>query len=211
MKRMTGCLLFVLLLTLAFNAIAEQRLIPSEAEILASDQAAVDRLGPQRGAIALRSDIREIQGLALGTSGVALNLQQAIADLQAEVRDNQILIQLSTDVLFDFDKADIKPEAESQLHKVALIVKKKAKGAVVIHGHTDAKGSDDYNQTLSLRRAEAVQLWLVKKGDAQAEYEVIGHGETQPVAPNTNPDGTDNPDGRAQNRRVEIAIQAVTP
>ncbi len=87
----------------------------------------------------------------------------------------------------------------------------KAKGVVAIHGHTDAKGANDYNQSLSVRRAEAVHLWLVEKGGAQANYEIMGHGETQPVAPNTNPDGTDNPDGRAQNRRVEISIQAVTP
>ncbi len=210
MKRMTGRLLVVLFLFLASNAIAE-RPIPSEAEIIASDQAAVDRLGPDRGAVELKADIRVIQSLAVNTSGVALNLQQAIADLKAEVRDNEILIQLSADVLFDFDKADIKADAEDELEKVALIIKDKAKGVVAIHGHTDAKGSNEYNQSLSMRRAKAVQLWLVEKGGAQAQYEVMGYGETQPVAPNTNPDGTDNPDGRAQNRRVEISIQAVTP
>ncbi|PIE82958.1 MAG: cell envelope biogenesis protein OmpA [Candidatus Contendobacter odensis] len=207
---MAGSLLFILVLSLASNAIAA-RLIPSEAEILASDQAAVDRLGPDRGAVELKADIRTIQGLAIDTNGVALNLQQAIVDLKAEVRDNEILIQLSADVLFDFDKADIKTDAEGELYKVALIIRNKAKGVVAIHGHTDAKGSNEYNQSLSMRRAKAVHLWLAKKGGAQARYAVVGHGETQPVAPNTNPDGTDNPSGRAQNRRVEISIQAVTP
>ncbi len=210
MKAMTGCLLFVLLLSLTCDSIAEQSLIPSEAEILASDQAAVDRLGSERGAVTLISDIREIQGLALGTNGMALNLRQAIADLRAQVLDNEIIIQLSADVLFDFDKADIKPEAEEQLHKVALIIKQKGKGIVVIHGHTDAKGSEDYNQALSIRRARAVQLWLVDKGETRARYKVIGHGETEPVAANSKPDGTDNPEGRAQNRRVEISVQTVT-
>jgi outer membrane protein OmpA-like peptidoglycan-associated protein len=187
----------------------DSSIIPEAADITAADQAAVEKLGPGRGAVSITSDIRTIQGLVSSTSGITLDLKQAIADLKADVRENEILIQLSSDVLFDFDKADIKAGAEAELSKVALIIKEKAKGIVAIHGHTDAKGSEEYNQALSVRRARAVQRWLVEKGGAKADYLVRGFGETKPVEPNQNPDGTDNPKGRARNRRVEIVIQAV--
>lgn len=199
----------VLSVSVVVGADDDQQLIPKAAEITAVDQAAVKSLGPEKEALALTSDIRTIQGLVATTSGVALDLNQAIVDLKADVRENEILIQLSSDVLFDFDKADIKAKAEPSLYKVALVIKEKAKGPVAIHGHTDAKGSDDYNRKLSVRRAKAVQRWLVEKGGTTADYKVKGYGETKPVAPDTNLDGTDNPDGRAQNRRVEIVIQAV--
>lgn len=213
MRLITGCLVFamVLSLTLMVGADVDQLLIPKEAEITPADQAAVDRLEVGKEGIPVKADIRTIQGLATATSGVALNLNQAIIDLKAEVRDNEVLIQLSSDVLFDFDKADIKTEAEPELKKVALIIKEKAKDIVAINGHTDAKGLDDYNLALSVRRAKAIQLWLVEKGGAAADYKVKGYGETQPVASNTKPDGTDNPDGRALNRRVEIVIPAAKP
>jgi outer membrane protein OmpA-like peptidoglycan-associated protein len=199
----------VMILTLSVFAGADENpaVIPHVADITAADQAAAERLGPDRGALAVQSDVRTIQRIVSSASGVVLNIDQAIVDLKADVRENEILIQLSSDVLFDFDKSEIKAEAEPELSKVALIIREKAKGTVSIFGHTDAKGSDEYNQKLSVRRAEVVRRWLIKKGGADAKYKVQGFGETKPVAPNINPDGTDNPDGRAKNRRVEIVIQ----
>ncbi len=64
-----------------------------------------------------------------------------------------------------------------------------------------------YNQDLSLRRAESTRRWLVEKGGSSAEYIVEGRGESEPVADNTKADGSDNPKGRAKNRRVDIIVQ----
>jgi outer membrane protein OmpA-like peptidoglycan-associated protein len=124
----------------------------------------------------------------------------AIKETPTEVR-----IELAADVLFDFDKATIKPQAGAALKNVAAVLKDKAKGPVRIEGHTDAKGSDAYNQNLSVRRADAVRQWLVEKeGLKGAKITTQGFAAKNPVAPNTKPDGSDNPEGRQRNRRVEI-------
>ena len=116
-----------------------------------------------------------------------------------------IQINLSSDVLFDFDKAELKPEADSELQKAADIIRQKGKGLILISGYTDSKGSDAYNKRLSLARAQAVKNWFEAQGLHQ-NYQTEGLGATNPVAPNTNDDGSDNPEGRAKNRRVEIIV-----
>ena len=129
-------------------------------------------------------------------------------DLQVKETATEIRIELAADVLFDFDKATIKPEAATALHNVAEIIKDKGKGrSVRIDGHTDGKGSDAYNQKLSERRADSVRQWLgQKEGLAQVKMTTQGFGASKPVAPNVNQDGSDNPEGRQKNRRVEIVL-----
>lgn len=116
-----------------------------------------------------------------------------------------IQINLSSDVLFDFDKAELKPEADSELQKAADIIRQKGKGLILISGYTDSKGSDAYNKRLSLARAQAVKNWFEAQGLHQ-NYQTEGLGAANPVAPNANDDGSDNPEGRAKNRRVEIIV-----
>ena len=120
----------------------------------------------------------------------------------------EIRIELAADVLFDFDKAAILPKAQGTLHDVAGVIKEKGQGrGVRIEGHTDAKGTDAYNQKLSERRAEAVKQWLSQKeGLSGVKMTTQGFGTKRPVAPNTKPDGSDNPEGREKNRRVEIVL-----
>ena len=77
---------------------------------------------------------------------------------------------------------------------------------VRVEGHTDSKGSDAYNQRLSQRRAEAVVKYLIGKGIDPSRLEAVGFGEGRPIAPNQNPDGSDNPTGRAKNRRTEFHV-----
>lgn len=126
-------------------------------------------------------------------------------DLSGQTNDFQIELNLSSDVLFDFDKAVLKPEAAEELQKVADVIREKSKGTVRIIGHTDSKGSESYNKTLSLARAESVRNWLESQGVRQ-NYQISGAGAANPVVPNTREDGSDNPEGRAQNRRVEVII-----
>ncbi len=134
-------------------------------------------------------------------------LDRVMSELGAKTTDTAIIINLKNDVLFDFDKSNIKPEASVTLAKVALIIKKKARGKILIEGHADSKGSQEYNQRLSQRRAEAVKTWLVKRQGLKPDMFVVrGWGETRPVAPNTKKNGSDNPAGRALNRRVVITI-----
>ena len=116
-----------------------------------------------------------------------------------------IQINLSSDVLFDFDKAELKPEADGELQKAADIIRQKGKGLILISGYTDSKGTDAYNKRLSLARAQAVKNWFEAQGLHQ-NYQTEGLGAANPVAPNTNDDGSDNPEGRAKNRRVEIIV-----
>ena len=150
----------------------------------------------------------DIEGITRGIEGKSLGIESVLKDLDAKVTDQEIRIELSADVLFDFDKHDLRPEAVPSLEKVAVVLRARAGAPVTIDGHTDGKGSDAYNQPLSEKRAQAVRDWLVKNGGASAaRITTKGWGRTKPIVPNTHPDGSDDPDGRKKNRRVEITVR----
>jgi outer membrane protein OmpA-like peptidoglycan-associated protein len=141
-------------------------------------------------------------------AGAVVGVDAALKDLGAKVTDTEIRIDLAADVLFDFDKATIKKEAEPNLQKVATVLKANPGAKVTIEGHTDGKGTDAYNQPLSEQRVAAVKQWLVANAQVNgATITTRGWGKTKPVAHNTKPDGSDDPDGRAKNRRVEIVVR----
>jgi OOP family OmpA-OmpF porin len=109
-------------------------------------------------------------------------------------------VTFAADVLFDFDKSVIKPEGKSKLDDLAS----KARGVnlevIIAIGHADSIGSDEYNQRLSVRRAEAVKAYMVSRGIEPNRVYTEGKGEKQPVASNR------TSDGRAKNRRTEIEL-----
>jgi outer membrane protein OmpA-like peptidoglycan-associated protein len=113
---------------------------------------------------------------------------------------------VGADVLFAFDQWTLTPDAEETLGALGPILQKEGRHPARIEGHTDAIGSDEYNQRLSAQRARAVQAWLVAHTYLPASTAIQGYGKKRPVAPNTNPDGADNPEGRQKNRRVEVVI-----
>lgn len=117
-----------------------------------------------------------------------------------------VTIDLAGDVLFEFDSAELTPQAAAVVAAAATVVRGTAKGPVTVTGHTDAKGSDAYNDDLSMRRAQAVAAALQASTGGAISFQAAGKGEHQPVAPNANPDGSDNPDGRARNRRVTLTF-----
>lgn len=128
--------------------------------------------------------------------------------MEVKETDTEVRVDLAADVLFDFDKAELLPKAEQTLQQAADFVKQHNKGSVVrIEGHTDAKGSDAYNQKLSLRRADSVKRWFTGHGLGDLRFSTEGFGAKKPVAPNQKPDGSDDPEGRQKNRRVEIVIR----
>jgi len=131
----------------------------------------------------------------------------AATDLTMTETETEIRIALSADVLFDFDKSDIKPEAAAALRQVAALLKEHPDQPVRIEGHTDSKGSDAYNLALSEDRALSVRDWLADEEQLDASgFETVGFGESRPAAPNEHADGSDDPDARQKNRRVEIVI-----
>lgn len=135
----------------------------------------------------------------------------AVQALAVKETPTEIRIELAADVLFDFDKADIRPDAAKVLAEAAEVVRSHGTRRVVIEGHTDARGTAQYNQRLSERRAQAVKRWFQERGGLKtAALETRGWGAKKPVAPNAKPDGSDNPEGRQKNRRVEIVIAKQT-
>jgi len=162
----------------------------------------------------LSGSVDELGGTVQGLSGQVEDLEFVVADLGGKPKDLQvketkteIRIELAADVLFDFDKATLRPAAHDALKQAAGIIRDNATGTVRVEGHTDAKGSDAYNQKLSERRAGAVRDWLVREEKLKkVRFDTRGFGAKRPVASNTRPDGTDDPEGRQKNRRVEIII-----
>ena len=134
-----------------------------------------------------------------------------VQSLTMKETETEIRIELASDVLFAFDSAELQPKAQEALKQVADFLRQKARGQVRIEGHTDAKGSDAYNKKLSDRRAAAVRDWLLTKEGLKSlkgvRFTSKGYGESRPVAPNAKTDGTDDPEGRQRNRRVEIVVR----
>ncbi len=116
-----------------------------------------------------------------------------------------IRIVFDDSILFDFDKYELRPEGQEVIKKVVGIVNDLNIASIEVHGHTDSMASDDYNMELSNNRANAVKKYAGDLG-IKSSVTAKGFGETKPVAPNTNSDGSDNPAGRQENRRVEFFI-----
>jgi outer membrane protein OmpA-like peptidoglycan-associated protein len=114
-------------------------------------------------------------------------------------------LRVGSDFLFDFDRAEVRPEADPALAELSQRIAAAHKLAMV-EGHTDAIGTDSYNQRLSERRADAVRAALIARGTSDRDLLTRGFGKSKPIAPNQNPDGSDNADGRQKNRRVEVVI-----
>ncbi|MEW5982259.1 MAG: OmpA family protein [Acidobacteriota bacterium] len=145
----------------------------------------------------------------LDLNSSVLDLNYVVENIAARLTDTEIetRLELAADILFDFDAATIKPVAEETLRAAADFIRDSKSARVIVEGHTDSKGAEDYNQALSVRRAEAVRDWLTKAGGISGvDIQVAGFGEVRPVVPNTKDDGTDDPSGRQRNRRVEIVV-----
>lgn len=117
------------------------------------------------------------------------------------------VITLEDGVLFDFGKSDIRPEAAQTIKSLATVLTSNKVPAAHVYGHTDSISDEAFNLQLSQERADAVVAELKKDG-VSSTLDATGYGESKPVAPNENADGSDNPSGRALNRRVEIFIPA---
>jgi len=112
---------------------------------------------------------------------------------------------LPADVLFPFNSAVLRPEAQAALSETLSQIRSVYPyPAIRVIGYTDSIGTDSVNDILSLRRAEAVKQWLAGAGIPPGVVTAEGRGKRDPIAPNIQPNGADNPQGRAQNRRVQL-------
>ncbi|MBW9069809.1 OmpA family protein [Agrobacterium pusense] len=134
-----------------------------------------------------------------------MKTEDTLVKLGAKQVNGRILVSLPSDVLFDFDKSNIRPDAEATLSQLSEVLITMHDSRVEITGHTDSKGSDEYNDKLSIRRANSVKAWLEENG-VISKMTTAGKGERSPVAPNQTASGADDPNGRQKNRRVEFVI-----
>lgn len=143
-----------------------------------------------------------------GITGFATTLEPEEATLKgrldalgAQETDTEVTIRLPGTILFDFDSATIRPDAERTLSEVVKVLAGYRGRPARVEGHTDSIASDAYNRKLSKARAASVAGWLAAHGIDGSRLKTIGWGETRPVADNA------TPKGRQQNRRVEIIIE----
>jgi outer membrane protein OmpA-like peptidoglycan-associated protein len=117
--------------------------------------------------------------------------------------DGTTRITLSGDLLFEFDEDHLKPEAETRLRQVAQLLRLNPGQRVLLEGHADTIGGDQYNQDLSERRAEAVKAWLVEKTHVNpTRIDTVGYGSSKPIVPDSS-----GPSAQQANRRVELRAQ----
>jgi outer membrane protein OmpA-like peptidoglycan-associated protein len=130
----------------------------------------------------------------------AKRLQTAVAELEARPTERGLILTLGSDVLFDFDRYELKPGAKRTIERVADFLNEYPERKVLIEGFTDAVGSREYNMGLSERRANAVRMALLERGVDPDRIKIRGYGPDHPVASN------DTEAGRQRNRRVEIVV-----
>ncbi len=150
----------------------------------------------------------------LGGAGVGKMMDNQERDMRAALASseaaavsregNLLAVTFKGDVTFDTNSVVVRPGLYSELDRVARVMNQYPNTLIRVEGHTDSKGSNEYNMDLSNRRANAVRNLLVQRGIAGSRIEVVGFGETMPVASNN------TEAGRQKNRRVEIKIAPQT-
>ena len=169
------------------------------------------------GAATGDGDARRVAAGAVigGTAGALIGqqLDRQAAELRRQLGDNvdirntgqELILTLPQDLLFAVDSATLRPDLQSDLRTIATNLVNYPRSDVIVVGHTDSTGAAAYNQSLSERRATSVAQVLRGQGVAANRIQTIGRGQTQPVADNS------TPEGRRQNRRVEIFIRPHQP
>jgi len=152
-----------------------------------------------------------IGGAVGGTAGAfigksmdrqAAEIKQTVPGATVTRQGEGIVVKFDSGILFDSDKADLKPEAQTNLQNLAVSLQKNPYTNVLIVGHTDNSGKEEHNVDLSMKRAETVKSFIAAANVDASRLTTQGKGDTEPIADNN------TVDGRAQNRRVEIVISA---
>jgi outer membrane protein OmpA-like peptidoglycan-associated protein len=177
-------------------AIAQQQAQAMRAQAAQANQMAAQS---QAEAQAAQSQAEQSRAQAQAAEARAAELQRRLADLEATKVDRGRVVTLG-DVLFEFNRAEVRPTAQARLAKLADFLKQYPERKILIEGHTDNVGSSAYNDQLSTRRAESIRFQLAALGVASDRMTTIGYGKDFPIA------GNDTDTNRALNRRVEVYI-----
>lgn len=146
-----------------------------------------------------------------GTAGAIIggNMDKKAKELEEEVEgvtvqrvEEGIAVSFDSGILFDFDSATLRSEGYDDLRKLARILNRDKDTTLMIVGHTDSRGDQDYNVSLSERRAQSASTYMISQGLASSRVKIAGRGEYEPLSENE----TDA--GRQKNRRIEVAIYA---
>ena len=169
-------------------------------------------LGGVIGRAAGNTLLGAILGAAVGGAAGAIignYMDKQAAEMQRDLEGAEIQrigegikITFDSGILFDIDKSDLRPVSKTNLGDLGKILNKYPDTNILIEGHTDNTGSDDYNMTLSKDRAQSVALYLATCEVTSARFSIAGYGEAQPIVMN------DTSEGRQKNRRVDIAVLA---
>lgn len=172
-------------------------------------EAEAQRLNDEREKVVIEARTREAERAgqaaqarareAQEATARAKRLEQELAELKAKQTERGLVLTLG-DVLFEYDKADLKAGALRNLYQLVTFLRENPNRNLLIEGHTDSIGSDSYNLDLSQRRSEAVQTFLLQNGISAERIIARGYGEAYPIASNN------TEAGRQQNRRVEVVI-----
>lgn len=158
-------------------------------------QAQVTQAEAERNRILLEARDRDVAA----ANAKAAQAQQELQQMQAKQTARGMVLTLG-DVLFDTGKDSLKPGAELNLDRLSKYLQESPGTKIIVEGHTDNRGSDEYNEELSNRRAQSVAKALETRGISADRIQAVGRGKNYPVASNA------NPAGRQQNRRVEIVF-----
>jgi len=209
MKKLNFSLIVVICLSFLFSGCSSMNKATKGAVIGTTAGGAMGAvIGKASGNTALGAIIGATVG---GTTGAiignkmdkqAKEIEETVPDAKVERVGEGIVVEFSSAVLFGFDQSDLSPDAKTNLDKLVTVLNTYPETNIEVQGHTDSKGTETYNQTLSEKRATAVSDYLRTKEIASARVITKGLGETLPKYDN------ETEEGRAQNRRVEFLITA---
>ncbi len=209
MKKMRISLIILLSATFIFSGCASWNKTQKGAVI---GTAAGGAMGAVIGRASGNTALGAIIGAAVGGGAGAIignqmdkqaeEIKKTVPDAKVERVGEGIVVEFSSNVLFAFDKSNLSDDAKTNLDKLVKVLNGYPDTNIEVQGHTDSKGSESYNQTLSEKRATEVSNYLSVKNIASSRVSIKGFGETVPKYDNA------TAEGRTQNRRVEFLISA---
>jgi outer membrane protein OmpA-like peptidoglycan-associated protein len=143
-------------------------------------------------------------GYYMDTQEAKLRQQLENTGVSVTRNGDNIILNMPGNITFEVDKSDLRPDFVEVLHSVSLVLKEYKSTIIEVAGHTDSTGSESYNQMLSQQRAQAVTNVLIRNGVETVRIDTVGYGEAYPIASNS------TPEGRQQNRRVELTLLPYT-
>jgi len=209
MKKIKSGLIIILSASMILSGCASMKKAEKGAVI---GTAAGGAIGAVIGKVSGNTALGAVIGAAVGgTTGAIIGnkmdkqaeeIKKTVPDAKVERVGEGIVVEFNSNILFGFDKADLSVEAKGNLDKLVTVLNTYADTDIELQGHTDSKGSEAYNQTLSEKRATTVSAYLAEKSIKADRVTIKGFGETVPKYDN------ETEEGRAQNRRVEFLITA---